>query len=133
MNECSILKMIRQITIRLCERVVRGRGWVGPIENEAACCCRAISEVNVVYLDLDRGCRFTREGDFLITCGKDSNVNLWWADNGERAGTFNGHNGAVWTTDTTCTAVIHAILIAASLYLVNCINNILFVQTIRLC
>eukprot|EP00889_Picochlorum_renovo_P006612 jgi/Picre1/33642/NNA_001122.t1 len=44
---------------------------------------------------------FTREGDFLITCGKDSNVNLWWADNGERAGTFNGHNGAVWTTDTT--------------------------------
>eukprot|EP00890_Picochlorum_soloecismus_P003875 jgi/Picsp_1/4489/NSC_06710-R1_tgf-beta receptor-interacting protein 1 len=26
---------------------------------------------------------FTREGDFLITCGKDSNVNLWWADNGE--------------------------------------------------
>lgn len=27
-------------------------------------------------------------------------MNLWWADNGERAGTFNGHNGAVWTTHT---------------------------------
>lgn len=26
-------------------------------------------------------------------------MNLWFADNGERAGTFNGHNGAVWTTD----------------------------------
>lgn len=47
-------------------------------------------------------CRFTREGDFLITCGKDSTVNLWFSDNGERAGTFNGHNGAVWTTDMNC-------------------------------
>lgn len=42
-------------------------------------------------------CRFNREGDLLITCGKDSIVNLWWVDNGERAGTFDGHNGAVWT------------------------------------
>ena len=43
---------------------------------------------------------YTHDGDFVITCGKDSNVNLWWSDNGERAGTFNGHNGSVWTTDT---------------------------------
>ncbi|KAG7670746.1 hypothetical protein Ndes2526B_g01501 [Nannochloris sp. 'desiccata'] len=42
--------------------------------------------------------QFNREGDFLVTCGKDSLVNLWFSDNGERAGTFNGHNGAVWTT-----------------------------------
>ena len=46
-----------------------------------------------------RFCRFNREGDFLITCGKDSIVNLWFTDSGERAGTFNGHNGAVWTID----------------------------------
>ncbi len=62
-----------------------------------------ISIINNQHRDDDVGatCRFTREGYFLITCGKDSNGNLWWADNGERAGTFNGHNGAVWTTDTT--------------------------------
>lgn len=47
-------------------------------------------------------CRFNREGDLLVTCGKDNLVNLWWTDNGERAGTFNGHNGACWTTDMTC-------------------------------
>ncbi|GAB4817248.1 hypothetical protein N2152v2_004294 [Parachlorella kessleri] len=29
----------------------------------------------------------------------DSHVNLWWTDNGQRAGSFNGHNGAVWTVD----------------------------------
>jgi translation initiation factor 3 subunit I len=46
--------------------------------------------------------RFNREGDFLVTCGKDSLVNLWFSDNGERAGTFNGHNGAVWTTAVNC-------------------------------
>lgn len=50
--------------------------------------------------------RFNREGDLLVTCGKDINVNLWWADNGERAGTFNGHNGAVWTTDMNCACCI---------------------------
>lgn len=43
--------------------------------------------------------KFNREGDLLVTCGKDSSVNLWFTDNGERAGTFNGHNGAVWTCD----------------------------------
>jgi WD40 repeat protein len=47
-------------------------------------------------------CRFNREGDLLVTCGKDSIVNLWWADDGSRAGTFNGHNGAVWTLDLSC-------------------------------
>lgn len=43
--------------------------------------------------------KFNRESDLLVTCGKDNQVNLWWTDNGERAGTFNGHNGAVWTCD----------------------------------
>lgn len=44
---------------------------------------------------------FNAEGDLLVTCGKDSNINLWWADNGVRAGSFDGHNGVVWTVDMT--------------------------------
>jgi hypothetical protein len=47
-------------------------------------------------------CRFNAEGDLLVTCGKDSNINLWWTDNGARAGSFDGHNGGVWTVDMTC-------------------------------
>lgn len=37
-----------------------------------------------------------------IAGSQDSSVNLWFTDNGERAGTFNGHNGAVWTCDISC-------------------------------
>lgn len=33
---------------------------------------------------------------------QDSKINLWWADNGVRAGSFDGHNGVVWTVDLTC-------------------------------
>lgn len=33
---------------------------------------------------------------------QDSNINLWWTDNGVRAGSFDGHNGVVWTCDITC-------------------------------
>ncbi|KAI3426446.1 hypothetical protein D9Q98_008813 [Chlorella vulgaris] len=44
---------------------------------------------------------FNAEGDLLVTAGKDSNINLWWTDNGVRAGSFDGHNGVVWTVDMT--------------------------------
>ncbi|KAL6768728.1 EIF3I [Auxenochlorella protothecoides x Auxenochlorella symbiontica] len=43
--------------------------------------------------------KYNREGDLLVTCGKDKTVNLWWTEDGQRAGTFNGHTGAVWTSD----------------------------------
>lgn len=38
---------------------------------------------------------------FMFTL-QDSNINLWWTDNGVRAGSFDGHNGVVWTVDMTC-------------------------------
>ena len=36
-----------------------------------------------------------------MTCAKDHTPNLWYSDDGERIGTFSGHNGAVWTCDLT--------------------------------
>lgn len=77
-------------------------------------------------------CRFNREGDLLISCAKvlrtwcymfrikprvspsypmfnfealvlqDHHPTLWFSDDGYRVGTYNGHNGAVWTCDITC-------------------------------
>jgi len=43
--------------------------------------------------------KFNREGDLLFSCGKDDKVNVWYTDNGERLGTYNGHHGAIWDID----------------------------------
>ncbi|ORX40835.1 WD40-repeat-containing domain protein [Kockovaella imperatae] len=40
---------------------------------------------------------FNAEGDLLFSASKDVGVNVWFTSNGERLGTFNGHNGTVWT------------------------------------
>ncbi|KAL5719117.1 Eukaryotic translation initiation factor 3 subunit I [Ranunculus cassubicifolius] len=45
--------------------------------------------------------KYNREGDLLFSCSKDSTPNVWFADNGERLGTFKGHNGAVWCCDVS--------------------------------
>lgn len=45
--------------------------------------------------------KYNREGDFLITCAKDLQPCLWWAETGQRLGTYEGHNGAVWSCDMT--------------------------------
>lgn len=45
--------------------------------------------------------KYNAEGDLLMTCAKDHTPNLWYADDGERIGTYSGHNGAVWTCDMT--------------------------------
>lgn len=52
--------------------------------------------------------KYNREGDLLFTAAKDSKPNVWWALNGERLGTFNGHGGVVWCIDVNwhSTAVI---------------------------
>ncbi|KDD75202.1 hypothetical protein H632_c812p0 [Helicosporidium sp. ATCC 50920] len=34
-----------------------------------------------------------------LSRSQDGRVNLWWTENGQRAGSFNGHNGVVWTVD----------------------------------
>jgi len=43
--------------------------------------------------------KYNREGDLIFSCSKDKNPTVWYADNGERLGTYNGHGGAVWTCD----------------------------------
>lgn len=43
--------------------------------------------------------KYNREGDLIFSSAKDKNPNVWFSLNGERLGTYNGHNGAVWCID----------------------------------
>lgn len=43
--------------------------------------------------------KYNREGDLLFSSAKDATPNVWFSLNGERLGSFVGHNGAVWTLD----------------------------------
>jgi len=43
--------------------------------------------------------KYNREGDLLFTTAKDHVPCLWYSDNGERVGTYQGHNGTVWCVD----------------------------------
>ncbi len=43
--------------------------------------------------------KYNREGDLLFSSAKDKTPNVWFSINGERLGTYNGHNGAVWCID----------------------------------
>lgn len=43
--------------------------------------------------------KFNREGDLLFSAAKDHTPCVWYAHNGERLGTFNGHNGTVYALD----------------------------------
>ena len=40
--------------------------------------------------------------DLLFSCSKDHVINAWHSHNGERLGTYDGHNGTVWTIDVDC-------------------------------
>lgn len=48
--------------------------------------------------------KYNREGDLLFSCSKDQKPNVWWSLNGERLGTYNGHQGAVWCLDVDWTS-----------------------------
>lgn len=43
--------------------------------------------------------KYNREGDLLFSAAKDKAPNVWFSLNGERLGTYNGHNGAIWCID----------------------------------
>jgi len=43
--------------------------------------------------------KYNSEGDLLFTAAKDKSCNVWFSANGERLGTYDGHNGVVWSVD----------------------------------
>ena len=43
--------------------------------------------------------RYNKDGDLLFSSAKDKSPNVWFSINGERLGTFEGHEGAVWSID----------------------------------
>lgn len=50
--------------------------------------------------------KYNAEGDLLFSCSKDHIINVWFTYNGERLGTYDGHNGTVWTVDVDCASQI---------------------------
>lgn len=46
--------------------------------------------------------KYNAEGDLLFSASKDHVVNVWHSHNGERLGTYDGHNGTVWSIDADC-------------------------------
>ncbi|KAJ1461947.1 WD40-repeat-containing domain protein [Pelagophyceae sp. CCMP2097] len=43
--------------------------------------------------------QYNRDGDLIFTAAKDNIPTLWLAETGERIGTYEQHNGAVWHLD----------------------------------
>lgn len=43
--------------------------------------------------------KYNLEGDLLFSVSKDQVASVWFTQNGERLGTFNGHNGSIWCCD----------------------------------
>jgi translation initiation factor 3 subunit I len=45
--------------------------------------------------------KYTRDGDILFSVAKDKTLCAWFTSNGERLGTYHGHQGAIWTVDVS--------------------------------
>jgi translation initiation factor 3 subunit I len=45
--------------------------------------------------------RLNQQGDILFSSSKDKSICVWYTDNGERIGTYDGHNGVIWDVDVT--------------------------------
>lgn len=52
--------------------------------------------------------RYNRDGDLIFSTAKDQHICVWFAHNGERLGTYHGHQGAIWTVDVDPTSTIIA-------------------------
>ncbi|OAA79701.1 eukaryotic translation initiation factor 3 subunit 2 [Akanthomyces lecanii RCEF 1005] len=48
--------------------------------------------------------KYNLDGDLLFSVSKDQAICAWFAHNGERLGTYNGHVGAIWTVDVDPTS-----------------------------
>ena len=45
--------------------------------------------------------KFNPDGDLLFSVSKDPQPSVWYYENGEKLGTFDGHTGAVWAIDVS--------------------------------
>jgi translation initiation factor 3 subunit I len=43
--------------------------------------------------------KYNREGDLLFSAARDKSPNVWFSHNGERLGSFDGHNGTIYSLD----------------------------------
>jgi translation initiation factor 3 subunit I len=41
------------------------------------------------------------EGDLLFSAAKDNKASVWYTENGERLGTYDGHKGVIWCMDVS--------------------------------
>jgi translation initiation factor 3 subunit I len=59
-------------------------------------------------LTTERARRFNPDGDLLFSTAKDQQICVWYSHNGERLGTYKGHQGAIWTVDVDPTSTLIA-------------------------
>lgn len=52
--------------------------------------------------------RYSKDGDLIFSTAKDQIICAWFSANGERLGTYNGHQGAIWTSDVNSTTTLLA-------------------------
>jgi len=52
--------------------------------------------------------KYNRDGDIIFSTAKDQHICAWFAHNGERLGTYHGHQGALWTVDVDPTSMMIA-------------------------
>jgi len=52
--------------------------------------------------------KYNRDGDIIFSTAKDQHICAWFAHNGERLGTYHGHQGALWTVDVDPTSTLIA-------------------------
>ena len=45
--------------------------------------------------------KYNLDGDLLFSCSKDDTPTVWKTSNGERLGTYDGHQGTVWSLDVS--------------------------------
>ena len=49
--------------------------------------------------------KYNRDGDLIFSVSKDTQPCVWFSENGERLGTFDGHGGAIWDLDVSSKAL----------------------------
>jgi translation initiation factor 3 subunit I len=52
--------------------------------------------------------KYNIDGDLIFSVSKDKQICVWWSHNGERMGTYTGHEGSIWTVDVDPTTTLMA-------------------------